>query len=462
MKRATAIVFVLLTLVGAATPAFAASRASRAWQLRSLATREQNNSLRYLHTAWFKAMGYRYRVVPIASITEASGTAGVAGAVEVLDPPIGYSVSGSDQQQATVQSIRLAAKATSGPAIRTTRAQASAGYATALALANGTYDPTRVGVSRREAIRRTVAWTSGLALSHAQGEWGDSWQSPLWTYYLGAGSTEVWDCLPPITQELVTKAVTEEADRLLVVPPPVYRDATGTIISPGDSRAEENAWDAGLLFLAARCFASGDPTRASQWEAQARWYALTAFSTPNQVGSDPRIQGSNVNPDGTVTNHKIVHPDYMAAAGEMQVKCVLISQWSHSGEATECSNGLTVVWHALTKLKFPAVSPFHKPGGTIYRVGSRGVCTPSIYFPQGTDWSATRRHNLALMDVAVFVVGRNEGFGWAKVHINYVLRQQSRHKDRRVFSAGETLFTEDEQFAAVCAAEMVESLRRVR
>lgn len=65
-----------LVLLGAmATPALAASRASEARTLRGLAIREQNNSLRYLHTTWFAA-NYHYQTVPIASITEASGTAG--------------------------------------------------------------------------------------------------------------------------------------------------------------------------------------------------------------------------------------------------------------------------------------------------------------------------------------------------------------------------------------------------
>ena len=43
----------------------------------------------------------------------------------------------------------------------------------------------------------------------------------------------------------------------------------------------------------------------------------------------------------------------------------------------------------------------------------------------------------------------------------YVIGQQSRHKDGRIFSAGETRFTEAEHFGAACAAEMVETLRLV-
>ena len=68
---------------------------------------------------------------------------------------------------------------------------------------------------------------------------------------------------------------------------------------------------------------------------------------------------------------------------------------------------------------------------------------------------------MALMDVSFVAAGHDAGFSWAKAHINSVVKQQARHKDGRIFSAGETRFAEDEQFAAACAAEMVESLRMV-
>ena len=458
MKRIVTTVLVVLALLGWATPALAQSRANKAWQLRSQAMKEQNNSLRYLHSTWFKAMRYRYAVIPVDTIVEASASVGATGAIEMLNPPRGFSTSSLDGPQVTRERISLEAVGQGTPG--TTRMQASASYATALALTNNTYNASRVGIGRAEALRRTVAWTNALALSHAQGMWGESWQSPLWTYYLGAGSKKVWSSLSPITRELVTKAVAAEADRLLTIPPPYYRDATGRIISPGDSKSEENAWNASLLLLAARMYSSDDTTKAAQWEAQARWYALTAYATPDQVGKDPRITGSNLNMDGTVVNHGIIHPDYMATSGEMQVKYLLTAWWSNSTEPTECLNEFATVWNGLTRVKFK-VGKYKKPGGTIYRVGSHGVSTANIYYPQGTDWSKVRRHNMALMDVSFVAAGHDAGFSWAKAHINSVVKQQARHKDGRIFSAGETRFAEDEQFAAACAAEMVESLRMV-
>ena len=445
-------------LLCGATPAQAVSRVTKAKTLRNMAIQSQSNSLRYLHTTWFNA-NYRYATIGVASITEATGAAGSTGTIELLRPAHGFSTASSDQFVVPTKTFSPASA--TQPSIGTTRRQASAMYATALALGNGTYNEHRVGVSRAEALRRTVAWTNALALSHARHEWGGSWQSALWTYYLGAGSKRIWSDLPTCTQELVTQAVAEEADRLVMTPAPFYKNARGKIVYPGDSKSEENAWNATLLFCASRMYGSVDATRAAQWEAQGRCYALTAYATPSQVGTDPRIQGSNLNPDGTVINRNKIHPDYMATAGEMQTKYVLTSAWTHTRVAPECGNGLNAVWHALTKLKFP-VRKFMKPGGTIYRVGAHGVVSAGIYYPQGSDWSKYRRHDMALMDVTMFVVGKDAGYNWARAHIGYLLNQQARHKDGSVFSKGETRFTEEEQFAAACSAEMVETLSLVR
>jgi hypothetical protein len=442
--------------LASATPALAQSRASKAWQLRKVAMKAQNSSLRYLHTTWYNANYGGFTYVSLASVVEASCTAGVNGSLRLLRPRSGFTVT-SLEEHGTRARI-LAAGTKTGAS--TTRQQASVAYATALALANNTYDARRVRVSRDMALKRTVSWMNALALSHARREWGLSWQSALWTYYMGAGSKKVWGSLPDATRELVGRAVAEEADRLLTIPPPYYRDATGTVVTVGDSQAEENGWNAALLFLAARMFQSASPAKAAQWEAQGRWYALTANATPDQVGTDPRIVGSNLNLDGTVTNHYIIHPDYMASTGEMQAKYLMVAQWSNSTVPWEYKNRFQFVWRGLTAQSFHA-GPYWKPGGKIYRV-RRGAATADIYYPQGADWSKRRKHNFALMDVAVFFSGVDVGRKWAGAHLKALVAQQARHKDGRIFNSGETHFKEEEQFGAVCSAEMVESLRMIR
>jgi hypothetical protein len=450
-----AIAAVCVTLA-TATPALASSRASQKSTLLSLAVKAQNNSLRYLHKTWFPQGYHAYSTaavssLPIGSVTETTGV------LEVLDPWHGYSVAGQEDPLAAGGRFFTS----SGGTVGTTRRQASATYATALALGDGTFDATRVGISRQEALRRTVAWTNGMAISHARKDWGCRWQTALWTYYLGAGSRQIWSSLPTATQELVTLAVSTEATRLAQTPPPFYRSTSGKVISRGDSKSEENAWNAALLFLAAREYAS-DPIQAEAWEKQARLYMITSYATPSQVGRDPRIKGSNLNPDGTVTNHGHINPDYMASYGEMLIKYQLVAADCNSRAPAEGSNNFSRVWRGFTRLSF-SPKKYRKPGGTIFRK-SHGQPTSNVYYPEGADWSKTRRFGFAETSVEMWARGGvdAESYGFARAHLLYTLKQQARHSDGRVFSAGETRFTEEEQFAAASFSEMVARLRRAR
>jgi hypothetical protein len=67
-----------------------------------------------------------------------------------------------------------------------------------------------------------------------------------------------------------------------------------------------------------------------------------------------------------------------------------------------------------------------------------------------------------LMDVAVFFAGHDVGYTWAGAHRSALVKRQARHKDGHILSKGESYFKEEEQFGAVCSAEMVEALRLVR
>ena len=425
---------VLLTSVAAASPALALTRTQQRLDLRGYSVAAENNSLRYLHSTWFVA-NYRFKTVAVKTLTEVPGSATSTASIEVLVPFAGFR--GADAE----------------PLVRE---QASASYATALALSNGTYNPPRVRVNAADALRRVVAWNNALAISHARDGWAGSWQSGLWVYYLGASSKRVWNSMPTSTQELVTQAVTGEANRLLLTWPPYYRNAAGRIVSPGDSKSEENGWNAALLFLAAREWP--DDPNAARWETWARWYAVTAYSSPSQVGTDPRILGSNINSDGTVVNRGIVHPDYMATCGEMLVKDQLIADWTGTQIASEAPNGLWPVWLGLTHVKF-SPKKWASPGGTIYRVDGKGRPTSQIYYPQGSSISKYRRHNHALMDVTAFVFKLDSTtYARGRAQILAALTQQARHFDGRIFSPGETSFPEDEQFGAVCMAEIVDVL----
>ncbi len=428
---ALAIVFSSVSAAQAAIP----GRWRQRDNLRKLAVTMSNNSLRYLHTTWF-SRNYAYSVIELGP--EPEDSLGTTQTVEALVPPGGF----------------LAGELP-------IRGQASALYATALALDTGYYSPAAVWVSNDEARRRTVAWTTGLAASYARDGWGCSWQSPLWVYYMGYGARRVWPSVPERTRQLVTSAVAAEADHLLLETPDHYRNAEGTVMHRGDSKSEEDAWRATLLLFAAREFPENP--NAAAWENHGRLFLINAYAAPSQVGGiDPRITGSNINPDGTVTNHGRIHPDYMIAQAEFIAKIKLVAADTRTVAPPETLNNLDRVWNGLCRVRFSA-KRFKKPGGTIYRWGKKKTQTAAMYYPQGTDWSVYRRFNAAQMDVEVFDASMDwRAYFWALQHLKYTIKQQNRYRDRHVFSRGASAYPIDEQFAAATAAEIATRLTEMR
>lgn len=423
---------VFCMVMSTAPAAMAKSRWAQRVELKALAGKAANNSLKYLHTSWWNSR-YAYRSIEITHTDDATET------LRVANPWGGFAAG-----EAPI------------------RSQGSALYATALALRNGTYSERVVRVSRGEATRRVVAWSNGLAYSYEKDAWGQRFQSALWVYYLGFGARQVWSTVPTQTQGRIDRAIIKEADYLLTKPPPFYRDANGNELIPGDTKAEENAWNGSLLLLAARVLPNH--VNAALWEEQGRAYGLTAYSTPSQVGSDPRLAGgSNANPDGSVTNHRRpVYPDYMMTQNEFVAKNALLAAVTKTPASREIANNQALVWRALRRVKY-SPPKFKKPGGPIFRVNGKRAATANIYYPNGTSFGVHRKFNAAQTDVEVFASRIDSAaYSFAKAHLKAHLKQQARHKDGRVFSKGETGFPEDEQFAAVSAAEMTWRLMLIR
>jgi hypothetical protein len=432
----------VICYVAAASAASMASARLHAEQRQTLmryTTKVQNNALRYLHTTWFTST-YVYQSATVTSSVESTPSAPATESVEVLAPEGGFvGPSGAELP---------------------TRSQASALYATALALRTNTLDPSQVGVSRAEALRRTVAWANGLAISYGRDTWARGWQSPLWVYYLSSGAHQVWGSVPPPTKKLIDAAVASEADRLLGTPPPFFRSPAGAMLYKGDSKSEENGWNGTFLLMASVQYPRHP--HAAAWEKQARAYLLTANATPQQIGADPRILGSNLNADGTVTNHGTVNPDYMFATAEAALRCDLICS-QRPLSVPESHNNLQYVWYGLTVLEFTAGRGYQPPGGTIYGYTAKGRPTADIYYPQRPDWSAERRFNAAEMDVEIWASTDDPlAYEFAKVHLGQTMTQQARHPDGHTFATGESTFPEDEQFVAASSAEMVARIRAMR
>jgi hypothetical protein len=141
----------------------------------------------------------------------------------------------------------------------------------------------------------------------------------------------MWDQLPPDDGELVRKMVEDEAIRLVGFDVEYFRDDNDQLtlndqlnIPPRKERSaqEENAWNAQFLYLAVNMMP--DHPQRPAWEYKAAELAISAnarvvdrqSTTTLAGGRQVRhwLHGSNVEADGTVINHGIVHPDYMATA----------------------------------------------------------------------------------------------------------------------------------------------------
>jgi len=126
----------------------------------------------------------------------------------------------------------------------------------AISLQLGLYNSNVTGVSRQEAEKKTIQLIRSLVHRHransdSTNSWGWVWQSPSWTAYTAMAGWLMWDELDATTQNELAKMVESEAEWVMSNKnhPKIktYRDRAGKIISPGDTGAEENAWDAYVL-----------------------------------------------------------------------------------------------------------------------------------------------------------------------------------------------------------------------
>lgn len=158
-------------------------------------------------------------------------------------------------------------------------------------------------------------WLERVADNHSL--WGRRWLAPPVVTYLDISLLRLRGCPVPAGYsdrlEAVWRAAlaitAEEADaRLTPELPYGPYDSSAT----GDSKGEENAWEAGLLAAAAN-FLPGDP-RAATWEEKARQLAYDAITRPSDPPDSDGVKTSTVGDDFTLSNHGFFpNPTYAAA-----------------------------------------------------------------------------------------------------------------------------------------------------
>jgi hypothetical protein len=181
------------------------------------------------------------------------------------------------------------------------------------ALAAGVTTGRHSSATKRRRIRAIE--TLMRELSRDYGHWGNHWQSALWASRLGYAVLLLRDDLSKAARAGVRRVVVREANRFIGYEVPYYRRGD-LILSPGDTKAEENAWNAKVL-AAALALVPRHPNAAA-WARKNRELLVSALARPQDThGRYARLLrgGSNVNSDFTLTNHGIrEHPDYAASA----------------------------------------------------------------------------------------------------------------------------------------------------
>ena len=319
------------------------------------------------------------------------------------------------------------------------RFPATQAFGIAVSLRTGIYDEKITGVSAERAKEIVLKLVTSIAYGHKVNggnfkSWGDDWQAAHWAYYAGYTAWLYWDDLSSEDQALIKNMIIYEANRFCNQNAVYWKTADGNELYAGDSKIEEDGWNAELLNLAAQMFPKHE--NASLWEYRFIEYQLAAFAIPSMNTSNEIIHGRpakdwvygyNVNENGTVINHGIVHPTYNAAS--TGVNTSLVNSLLHEDLPLAAKYNLDRLYEGLTKVDFKVEDGYQEPGGTIYRDGSY-----EIYCPQGNDWGGEIYDVYVNIDVSALVYGYgDDSYNWAKLHLQKVLDQQSRHEDGHTY-----------------------------
>ncbi len=336
-----------------------------------------------------------------------------------------------------------------------TRRPASAVYGLAVLLKTNNYDAASVGgVSPSEAVTRTVELIKGIAANHVANQtdstkphWGNQWQSALWAALLGHAGWLLWDDLDSDTQAMIARLVEHEANRFIApgYKVPYWANPDGHINTPGDTKAEENAWNACLLQLALAMMPHHP--HFDRWREVANELMISSFALQKDVQTNTTrvegrtvkdwLHGYNVRDDGAVINHNRLHPDYMSTP-TMSLRTYLVQPLAGQKPYKTSLLNADFIYRVFVTTAWPS-PPNKAPGGTIYQTGQA-----EVYYPTGTDWSPHRLDIFYIYDVFAQTLKLDtdlpkgkHGQDWAKLRAERMLAMQARFPDGRMFAPGE-------------------------
>ena len=306
----------------------------------------------------------------------------------------------------------------------------------------GLYESGYTGVSEQAAMDICTKITRSVAYRHRAnfgGGWGGGWQDDWWAAIAGQTGWLTWEQYDEKDRELIRNMVEWEADRRMVYTVPYYRKKDGTIVTPGDTKAEENAWNTTVLFLA--CAMMPGHENYDKWYDKGIELAVSSYAHPGDVESDAVINGkplrewlggSNTEENYMVVNHNLVHPEYTSRTGLNLSNAAVLTLGGQPVPEGIFFNS-DKVYRAVVEVEF-AAPPYAAPGGTSYKPG-----TAEIYFPQGSDWGTCRYFVLGPWDAMIHAYGLDAGLShngayWENLHSGKAKELQDRFDDGRMFA----------------------------
>lgn len=345
-------------------------------------------------------------------------------------------------------------------------------YCISLALYYGYYDEEITGISAEDAEAMCVKLISAVTGEHRANHpearddryWGDSWQSPLWAENIGLGAWLLRDRMDPEIYAKAERMVLDEAHTLTYdYEIPYYMDMDGTVVCPGDTKAEEIAWSAKVLALA--CFMFPGSEERAAWSDRLERMLISATAAPSDVGSsrlvDGRmagemIGGSNINEDGTLVNHNLYHIDYMATVLEEMGDTVLLYKITGTPVPEAAVFNLDKIYSALICVDLGRYDE-NSAGLNFYLRDDNGQPTGETTMPGKNDWGKPGYAIYYLCDVMADTLGLDadleeacKGRVWEDLHYQkmyaQVFRETESETSGRFFRPGENSFVSGELF----------------
>ena len=345
-------------------------------------------------------------------------------------------------------------------------------YCIALALHYGYYDEEIAGVSGEDAEAMCIKLINSVVEEHRSNHpddqedryWGDSWQSPLRAENIGLGAWLLRDSMKPEDYAKAERMVLNEADRMAYdFEIPYYQDENGEIIYPGDTKGEEIAWSAKILALACAMFP--DSEKLPDWSDKLERMLVSSTAIQEDLGSErivdgrkvgDLINGSNVNEDGTVVNHDLVHIDYMATIYEEMGDTIVVYKIAGEPVPEAATFNLDKIYRGLIDVDLGKYDE-SRAGKNFYLRDENGQPTGEVTMPGKNDWGKPGYAIYYLCDVMTDRLDLDtdieetyKAHVWEELHYEKMRDQVRRETDGGItgqfFQPGENSFVSGELF----------------